>query len=125
MRGIADRIDGEEPAVERLLDPEETAQRRMVDVDDAQVAAAEQPGDVGAEIDRHAAREHAAPLHADAERVAHTAVGAVGRHHVLRVDVVGLFGVAVADHRVHVVRVLLKRHQVGGEPQLGAELVGP
>ena len=61
----------------------------------------------------------------DAERVADTAVRAVGRHHVLRVDVVGLFGVAVADHRADVVRVLLERHQVGGESQFGAELVGP
>ena len=42
VRRIAERVDGQKAAVERLLEPEEPAQRRVDHVDHAEIAAAQQ-----------------------------------------------------------------------------------
>ena len=96
----------------------------MVDVDDAQVPAAEQGIHVGAEVDRDAAGEDTPSQHPDAERFAHAAVCAVGGHHVLRAHVVGGARVAMRDHGVHVVALLFEGDEIRGEAELGAEFLG-
>ena len=93
-------------------------------IDHAEIARADHRPHVRPEIDGRAIREAAAALHVDAERLAHRAVGAVGRDQVAGAD--RPFGAAVAraQGRRHSVLVLREAGQLGREEMLGAERGG-
>src|SRR5712664_2962210 len=77
---IAQRVDGEKTRIERLLKAEETAQRWIRDVDDAEIPAAQERRDISAEVDCDAVRKSSAAPHGDAQAFAHSAVRAIRRH---------------------------------------------
>src|SRR6267142_1287857 len=76
---IAQRVDGEKTRIERLLKAEETAQRWIRDVDDAEIPAAQERRDISAEVDCDAVRKSSAAPHGDAQAFAHSAVRAIRR----------------------------------------------
>ncbi len=112
----------EEPRVAGEREAEEPGQLRVVDVDDAEVAAGEQVVDVALEVDREAVGKAAVPGHRDPELPPHAAVRAVRGDEVVGDDDLFLTALAPAEHRPHVVSALVERDEVGAEQVLGTEL---
>ena len=108
------RVDDEEPGVALQREPEEARQARVEDVDDAQVAVADQRADVGAKVDRDAVGEAAVALRADAEALAHRALGAVGGDHVARAHRTLARAAPIAQVHGHAVVVLLELDRLAG-----------
>ncbi len=76
---LADQpVDDEEARVAGLRETEEADEPRVEDVDDAEVAVAEQRPDVGAEVDRDAVREATASLGPDPQALPDPAARPVG-----------------------------------------------
>ena len=81
--GIADCIHDQESGLAILVEPEESAEFRIVDVDDADRLAEHLRREIGLEIDRDAVGENAAAVERDAKQFAHLAVRAVGADEIL------------------------------------------
>ena len=122
---VADREDHQEPAETGLLQPEEATHLRVVDVDHAEVAAAQRRRAVGPEVDRHAARQQTVADHLDAEALADRAAVAVAGHHVLGPDQCLGPVVDVANRRRDAIVVLLVADEFGRILEARAELAGP
>lgn len=106
--GLKGREHREEPRVAGDRESEEARQPRVVDVHDAEIAAAHKGFDVGLEVDRDAVGEGPASAHGNAEMVANGAVRAVGGHEVVGTDdLLGTTAVG-ADHRDAPVLALLE-----------------
>src|SRR4051812_19639480 len=116
---IPERVDGEESAIERLLEPEESAQRRIVHIDDAQVAAAQQLRDVATEVDRRAVREDAMPAHPDAKPFPRAAVSTVTRHEITGVHGLFITGIAMTQDRGDTLGALREVDDIGRKAQVG------
>ena len=103
--GIAHRVHGEESRLAILGEPEEPAEHRIVDVDDAQRLATHLRPQVGGEIDRDAVGEDPASVNRNTEHVADCAVGAIGPHQVAGVAGVRGVLVDVPHHHRHTVPI--------------------
>ena len=118
----AHRVDDEEAVAAAAVDPEEPAQLRVVHVDDALVAVAQQLGAVGAEVDGDAARELRMAAHADAQPRAHRAAIAVRGDDVARAHLALVPGVEVAQRDRRAVVVLIHGDRLGAVADRRAEL---
>ena len=119
---VANGEDDEEAAETGLLQPEEAAQRRVGDVDHAEVAPTQGLRAIGTEVDRDAARQQAMADHLDAEALADRAAVAVTGHHVSRADLLLAAVVDVANRGGHSIVVLLVADELGRVLEAGTEL---
>ena len=119
---LTHRVDDEEAVAAAAVDPEEPAQLRVVHVDDALVAVAQQLGAVGAEVDGDAARELRMAAHADAQPRARRAAIAVRGDDVARAHLALVPGVEVAQRDRRAVVVLIDGDRLGAVADRRAEL---
>ena len=125
---LVDVADGEhhqESAEARLLQPEEPAHLWVVDVDHAEVPAAQGRRAVGTEVDRDAARQQAVTDHRDPEAFADRTAIAVAGDEISGADLLLTAVVDVANGRGHAVVVLCVADQLRRVLEAGAELAGP
>ena len=113
------------PVPPAAVQPEEAAKLRVVHVDDALVAVAQQRRAVGAEVDRDAPRELPVALHRDPETRARRAAVAVGGDDVAGAHRSFVAVVEVAQRGGHAVVVLLEPGDLGAVDDRRAELDRP
>ena len=119
------REDRQETCIPGDRESEECEQPRLVHVDDAEIAVADQRAQVGLEVDGHAVGKAAAAGHADAELPAHEAVGSVGRDQVAGTHPSLRPAVARAQHGDDARIVLLEARHLRRIVVLGPELARP
>jgi hypothetical protein len=119
---VADGEHHQEPAEACLLEPEEAAHLRIVDVDHAEVPAAQRLRTVGSEVDRHTARQQPVADHLDAEALANQASVPVAGDHVASPDLILGAVDNVAHRRSHARVVLLVADELGRVLEAGPEL---
>jgi hypothetical protein len=122
---LTHRVDDEEAVGRGPVEPEEPAQLRIVHVEHALVAIAQQLGAVGAEVDRDASRELSVAAHGDPQPSAHRAPIAVRGDDVPRSDLTLVAGAEVAKLDRHTVVVLRKADRLRTVEHRGPELERP
>src|SRR5438874_1684370 len=97
MSGIAHGVYRKKSPIKRLLNADESAQRRIQHIDHAKIAATQQAAHVSPEIYGDALGKCPATPHGDAQRLAHAAMRAIARHHILGPYTRGLPAIAMTD----------------------------
>ena len=119
-------VDDEEARAAALVEAEEAAEGRVVDVDHAHRLALELLTEVGREVDRDAVGEHAAPVEGDSQLLTDRAVRAVGGHEVGAAQRHLLSGVHIPRGQPDALVVLVGAHHLvtGQDARAGLQGAG-